>query len=208
MRTFHKQVSRIWPVKAVFNFKSFPTRTTSPFVLCHGDCPSCRTDAKGRHAILGGFAAVPQRTWGRGWDGRCPVLPSPTQAAGAILGKVDEMQQPWKASFSFHKPRGRTKMQDGTPMLVSSYPYFHEYGISLGKVSHMHRGGRDSYRSGGAILKYILAQKPRKDSMLSPNASHNWFVWMTHVVRTFLEKKWNVENGMSVSGFAGTDTLS
>lgn len=24
---------------------------------------------------------------------------------------------------------------------------------------------------------------------------------MTHVVRTLLEKKWNVENGMSVSGF-------
>lgn len=58
------------------------------------------------------------------------------------------------------------------------------------------------------MLKYVLAQKPRKDSMLFPNASHNWFVWMTDVVRMFVEKKSNLENGMSVSWFPGTDILS
>lgn len=37
MRTFHKQDSRIWPVKASFIFKRFITLTKLPVTLSHGD---------------------------------------------------------------------------------------------------------------------------------------------------------------------------
>lgn len=130
MRTFHKQVSRIWPVKAVFNFKSFPTRTTSPFVLCHGDCPSCRTDAKGRHAILGGL-----QQFHKGEGGM-----EDAQSYRHQLRQQEPFWEKWMRCSNHERPVSPSTNHVGEPQCRTVLPcWFHPIHIFMSMESHKGR---------------------------------------------------------------------